>query len=257
METSTGLLHLCYTAHSYSRENLRRDKESTSVEHHLDTGMRAGTITALTVQQHQPTRVSVFLDGAFAFGVSQELVREWGLWVGRRLSVADQVRLAAAEQLLVAQATALQYLAARPRTAHEVRQKLRRSGVVDQVAEHVIARLQVRGALDDAAYVHAYLTSRLTSRGYGPQRLRQELHQRGIGRALVEEAVQQDLAAEDVLAAARVQAAKRWPRLARETDLAQRRQKLWAFLRRRGFPAAIVQQVLTEVAEETGEGGEA
>jgi regulatory protein len=129
--------------------------------------------------------------------------------------------------------------------------------VVDQVAEHVIARLQARGALDDAAYVHAYLTSRLTSRGYGPQRLRQELHQRGIGRALVEEAVQQDLAAEDVLAAARVQAAKRWPRLARETDLAQRRQKLWAFLRRRGFPAAIVQQVLTEVAEETGEGGEA
>jgi regulatory protein len=219
--------------------------------------MPAGTISALKVQQHQPTRVSVFLDGTFAFDVSQELVREWGLWVGRRLSAADQVRLAAAEQLLAAQATALQYLATRPRTAHEVRQKLRRSGVADQVAEQVIARLQARGTLDDAAYVHAYLTSRLTSRGYGPQRLRQELHQRGIGRALVEEAVQQDLAAEDVLAAARMQAAKRWARLARETDLAQRRQKLWAFLRRRGFPAAIVQQVLTEVTEETVERGEA
>ncbi len=45
---------------------MRRDKESTNVEQHLDTGMPAGTITALTVQQHQPTRVSVFLDGAFA-----------------------------------------------------------------------------------------------------------------------------------------------------------------------------------------------
>jgi regulatory protein len=208
------------------------------------------------VQQRQPTRVSVFLDGAFAFGISQELVREWGLWVGRRLSVADRACLAAAEQLLVAQATALHYLAARPRTAHEVRQKLRRSGVADEVAEQVIARLQDRGVLDDAAYVHAYLTSRLTSRGYGPQRLRQELQQRGVGRALVEAAVQQDLAAEDVLAAARAQAAKRWPRLARATDLAQRRQKLWGFLRRRGFPAAIVQQVLTEVTAETVERGE-
>ena len=236
---------------------MRRDKESTSVGHHLDTGMQAGTITALTMQQHQPTRVSVFLDGAFAFGVSQALVREWGLWVGRRLSVEDQVRLRAAEQLLAAQATALQYLAARPRTAHEVRQKLRRSGVADQVADQVIARLQARGALDDTAYAHAYLTSRLASRGYGPQRLRQELQQRGIGRTLVEEAVQHDLAAEDVLAVARAQAAKRWPRLARETDLAKRRQKLWAFLRRRGFPAAIVQQVLTEVAEETAARGEA
>jgi regulatory protein len=223
---------------------------------HLDTDIQAGTITALTVQQHQPTRVSVFLDGAFAFGVSQELVREWGLWIGRRLSVEDQVHLRAAEQLLAAQATALQYLAVRPRTAHEVRQKLRRSGVADQVAEQVMARLQDCGALDDTAYAHAYCTTRLANRGYGPQRLRQELQQRGIGRALVEEAVQQDLAAEDVLAAARAQATKRWPRLARETDLVKRRQKLWTFLRRRGFPAAIAQQVLTEMAEEAGTEGE-
>jgi regulatory protein len=223
---------------------------------HLETGIQAGTITALTVQQHRPTRVSVFLDGAFAFGVSQELVREWGLWVGRRLSAEDQVQLRAAEQLLAAQAAALQYLAVRPRTAHEVRQKLHRSGVAAQVAEEVIARLQARGALDDTAYAHAYLTSRLTSRGYGPQRLRRELQQRGLGRALVEEAVRQDLTAEDVLIVARAQAAKRWPRLARETDIAKRRQKLWAFLCRRGFPAAIVQQVLTEMAEETAAGGE-
>jgi regulatory protein len=222
--------------------------------HPRETGTPAGTITALTVQQHQPTRVSVFLDGVFAFGVAQELVREWGLQVGHRLSLEEQTRLRAAEQLLVAQATALQYLAARPRTAHEVRQKLRRSGVADSVADHVMARLHARGALDDAAYTHAYLTSRLTSRGYGPQRLRRELQQRGIGRALVEEAVQQDLAEEEVLAAARAQAAKRWPRLARTTDPAKRRQKLWAFLRQRGFPSAIVQQVLTEVAEEAAAG---
>jgi regulatory protein len=226
------------------------------VGHDLDTGRQAGTITALTVQQHQSPRVSLFLDGAFAFGVSQELVRQWGLWVGRRLSAEDQGHLRDAEQLLAAQTTALQYLAARPRTAHEVRQKLRRSRVTDQVADHVIARLQARGALDDTAYTHAYLTSRLASRGYGPQRLRQELQQRGIGRALVEDAVQQDLAVGDVLAAARALAAKRWPRLARATDRAKRRQKLWAFLRRRGFPAAIVQQVLTEVAEERAAGGE-
>ena len=224
--------------------------------YHPGTGMQAGTITALTVQQHQPTHVSVFLDGAFAFGVSQELVRQWDLWVGRQLSVEDQAHLRAAEQLLTAQATALQYLAARPRTAHEVRQKLRRSGVPDQIMDQVITHLQHRGVLDDTAYAHAYLTSRLASRGYGPQRLRQELQQRGIGRALVEDAVQQDLAVGDVLAAARTQAARRWPRLARETDRAKRRQKLWAFLRRRGFPAAIVQQVLTEMAEERAAGGE-
>ena len=249
-------MRLCYTAHSYSRW-APLEKEHTRVEQYRDPGMQTGTITALTVQRHQPTRVSVFLDGAFAFGIAQELVREWGLWVGGCLHVEDQVRLRAADQLLAAQATALHYLAARPRTAHEVWQKLRRSGVADQVTAQVIARLQARGALDDTAYAHAYLTSRLASRGYGPQRLRRELQQRGIGRALVEEAVQQDLAVEEVLAAARRQAAKRWPRLAHATDRVVRRQKLWAFLCRRGFPAAIVQQVLTETIEDAAVGGEA
>ena len=138
------------------------------MEPYRDPGMQAGTITALTVQRHQPTRVSVFLDGAFAFGIAQELVREWELGVGRCLRVEDQVHLRAADQLLAAQVTALHYLAARPRTVHEVWQKLRRRGVADQVTAHVIARLQARGLLDDTAYAHAYLPARLASRGYGP-----------------------------------------------------------------------------------------
>jgi len=220
-----------------------------------DTEKQAGTITRLAVQQHQPTRVSVFLDGVFAFGVSQELVRTADLWVGRTLSVEEQDRIAVAERLLTAQATALQYLATRPRTAHEVRQKLRRSGMTDEEVEQVMARLHLQGVLDDAAYTHAYLTSRLSGRGYGPQRLRRELHQRGISRTLVEAAVQQDLPTEDVLAAARAQAAKRWPRLARETDLTKRRHKLFAFLRRRGFPSATVQQVIMELTQDFTGGG--
>lgn len=231
------------------------DEESTR-RRRRETGVQAGTITRLASQQ-SPNRVAVFLNGAFAFEVSPDLVRAWGLRVGRTLSGEEQAHLAGAEQLLAAQATALQYLTSRPRTTHEVRQKLRRSGVADEVIEQVIARLHARGVLDDAAYTHAYLTSRLASRGYGPQRLRRELRQRGIGRTLVEDAMQQDLAAEDVLAAARVQAAQRWPRLAREADPAKRRQKLFAFLCRRGFPSTTVQQVIKELVQGAAADGEA
>jgi regulatory protein len=192
----------------------------------------------------------VFLDGVLACEVSQEVVRAWGLRIGRTLSAEEQTHLAAAEQIMAAQAIAMQYLTARPRTAHEVRQKLHRHSVADGIIAQVITRLHECGALDDAAYVHAYLTSRLTNRGYGPQRLRRELHQRGVSRTLITEAVEQDLAVEDVLAAARAQATKRWPRLAREAHHGKRRQKLHDFLRRRGFPPTIVQQVLTEVAQD-------
>ena len=219
-------------------------------------GVRAGTITQLAVRQSTPPRIAVFLDGTFAFEVSQDLVQAWSLRVGRTLSIEEQARMVTAEQFLAAQVMALQYVTARPRTAHEVRQKLSRNGVPEAVVEQVLARLHARGVLDDAAYTHAYLASRLAGRGYGPQRLRRELHQRGVSRALVEEAVQCDLPAEEVLAAARVQAAKRWPRLSRDVDPAKRRQKLFAFLCRRGFSAAIAQQVITELVQSTGRGAE-
>jgi regulatory protein len=219
-------------------------------------GGQVGTITHLIVQQ-QPTRVAVFLDGVFGFEVSQDLVRVWGLRVGRQLSVEEQAHLAAEEQLLAAQAIALQYLATRPRTAHEVQQKLRQRGVVDEVVAQVMERLHARGALNDAAYAHAYLTTRLATRGHGPQRLRHDLRRRGIHREDIEEALQQGLTAEDVLAAARTLAAKRWPRLADVVDPAKRRKKLADFLHRHGFPFETVQQVVTELARGAVGGEEA
>ena len=220
----------------------------TRSEHATRSAMQAGTITHLMIQQ-QPTRMAVFLDGVFGFEVSQDLVRAWGLYVGRRLSGEEQARLGAEEQLLAAQTIALQYLTTRPRTAHEVRQKLRQRGVADEVVTQVMARLHARGVLDDAAYAHAYLTTRLATRGHGPQRLRHDLRRRGICREDIEVALQQGLSAEDVLAAARTLAAKRWPRLADVVDPAKRRKKLADFLHRHGFPFEIVQQVVTECTQ--------
>jgi regulatory protein len=221
----------------------------------LRKGLQAGTITKLVVQQKQPHRVTVFLDRLCVLEVSQTLVLEYGLRVGRRLSVEEQERIGAAERLLTAKATALQYMAYRPRTAHEVRQRLRRGGYEAAVVAQVMEHLHARRALDDAAYAHAYLKARRDTRRDGPQRIRHKLRQRGVCRAFIDEAMQQDLTEADVLAAARTQAAKYWPRLSREADPAKRRKKLGDFLRRRGFPFATVQQVVKELEDGEDESG--
>jgi regulatory protein len=221
----------------------------------LRQGLQAGTITKLVVQQKQPHRVTVFLDGLGVLEVSQSLVLEYGLRVGHRLSVEEQERLRAAERLLAARATAHQFMAYRPRTTHEVRQRLRRGGYEAAVVEQVIEHFHARRALDDAAYAHAYLKARRDIRRDGPQRIRHKLRQRGVCRALIDEAMQQELTAADVLEAARAQAAKYWPRLSREADPAKRRKKLGDFLRRRGFPFATVQQVVKELEDGEDESG--
>ena len=207
----------------------------------------AGTITQLVVQPKPPHRVTVFLEGRGALEVCQTLVLEYGLRVGHRLSVEEQERLQVAERLLAAKATALQYMAYRPRTVHEVRQRLRRGRYEAAVVEQVLEHLHARGALDDAAYTYAYLKAHRDTHHHGPQRMRHTLRQRGVCRALIDEAIEQNLTKADVLAAARTQGTKYWERLKREADPVKRRQRLTDFLRRRGFPFATVQQVVKEL----------
>jgi regulatory protein len=191
----------------------------------------------------------VFFHDGLAFEVSQSLVLEWGLRIGGRLSAAEQRQIVAQEQVLLATEQVLPYLDYRPRTAHEVRQKLRRSGYADAVVEQAVQLLHARGVLNDAAYAHTYCRTRLDVRGHGPQRIRQVLRQRGIPGALIDEALRHSLTARDVLAAAREQAAKRWRRFPDALDPLKRRQKLTDFLRRRGFAYETARQVLQELEQ--------
>jgi len=210
--------------------------------------LQAGTITKLLIQSKQPYRVAVFLDGTLSLEVSHALVSTYGLCVGYRLTGEERERLLVAEQLLTAKATALHYMAYRPRTAYEVRQRLRREGYDATVVTQVIEQLHTHGNLDDAAYAHAYLKERRDIHRDGPQRMRSRLRQRGVCQAHINEAMAQNLTEADVLAAAWAQGTKYWHRLSRLADPATRRKKLSDALRRRGFPSAIIWQVVKKLA---------
>ena len=214
--------------------------------------LKPGKITKLTVQDNNAARISVFIEGAFAFGLYQDLVLTHGLHTGLALSVAEQEALLAADRELVAKAKALQYLAYRARTAEEVRRKLLRSDFDEATVEAVLARLHDLGYLDDEAYAHDYARARFRNRGYGPVRIRSELLRRGVGATLADAALEA-LAEEpgtDPVAAAQAQAERRWPRLAREPDPRKRRKKLSDFLVRRGFSYDVVRQVVEAVTRE-------
>ena len=93
-----------------------------------EQGAHAGTVTRLAVQKKNPDRASVFVDGAYSFGVHQDLVLEFGLHAGRVLTDEDIVRIRRADARLAARSLALRYVAQRARTEHEVRRKLADAG---------------------------------------------------------------------------------------------------------------------------------
>jgi regulatory protein len=211
-----------------------------------------GTITSLESQVNNPDRVSVFLDDEFAFGVHEDIVVKHGLTVGTTLAPEDVRDIEADEQYVEAKQKALDYLAHKPRTETEVRRKLKQRDVPAFVIDDVIARLYELEYLDDEAYAHDYARNRFSSKKYGPVRIRRELEERGIDRHLADEAVDTLFAEENATAAAWSHAEKRWPRLAGEDDPRRRRQKMYRYLRRRGFTSDTIRPILDELERDGG-----
>ncbi|PSQ87646.1 MAG: recombinase RecX [Bacteroidetes bacterium QS_3_64_15] len=210
----------------------------------------SGTITRLESQVHNDDRVSVYLDGEFAFGIHEDLVVKHSLQVGATLTPEKARELERDEQYVDAKQTALDYLAYKPRTEEEVRRKLGQEDVPSPVIEDVIARLYELEYLDDEAYAHDYAHNRFSSKKYGPVRIRRELTERGVDRRLADAAVDELFAEVDVTAAAWTHAEKRWPRLAGEDDPRRRRQKMYRYLRRRGFTSNTIRPILDELEQD-------
>jgi regulatory protein len=202
----------------------------------------AGTITALRFQKRNKDRVNVYVDGQFAFGLAAILAAP--LRVGQTLGEEDLGRLETQDDVERAYERALNFLSYRPRSQAEVRRNLRKKKLEDSVVEAALDRLIQAGLLDDREFVRYWVENRVQFNPRGIRALRQELWQRGVPGAIIDD----ELAGFDEEPSARRVAeagARRFGGLAPR----QFREKLGAYLARRGFSYAVVTPLVQEMLE--------
>lgn len=200
-------------------------------------------VTALTVQARNKNRVNVSLDGAFAFGLAGIVAAR--LRLGQELTEAEVERLQAADAEEVAHERALRFLAARPRSETEVRQRLQKHKVAAPAIEAVLARLRSAGLIDDQAFARYWVENRNTFRPRSVRALRMELKRKGVAGDALGEALDDANDAE----AAYALAANRAPRLAALPEPEFRR-KLSDYLARRGFSFDLIETVAARLWQE-------
>lgn len=205
--------------------------------------LEPGTITRLQTQRKNNKRVSIFIDGHFAFGIHQDVLLQHNLYSGLFLDLPTIQTLKKADALLRAKEAAMMYLGHRARSIHEVNQKLQQKGFDAAVIKSVRERLIELGYLDDRSFARQFVKGRFQAKGYGPQRLRSDLYRLGIASTLIEEVLEQELEEEDILNRALQQGKKKWKQLRRETDTFKKRKKLFDFLLRRGHTPDVSRQV--------------
>lgn len=150
---------------------------------------------------------------------------------------------------------ALDLLALRPRTVREMTTKLRSKAYPEDVVGDLLGRMQRVGYLDDRKFAEYWIEERMRSRPCGPALLRAELRRKGVPAEVVSEVLAATVPPEaEETAAIRAARRKVRPRAsaagrsAREADPAAGRaakQRLWEFLRRRGFGARACQAAMT------------
>lgn len=198
-------------------------------------------ITAIKAQKRDRNRVSVYLDGEYALGLSR-IVAAW-LNVGQALSEEKIAELQAQDALETAYQQALDWISFRMRSAKEVEQYLKRKDISDTVVEEVLERLRRSSLVDDDRFSRLWVDNRADFRPRSRRLLKMELRRKGIPEAAIETALS-GIESEEELA---MRAAEKYARKLSHVDRDTFRQKLGGFLARRGFSYDTARQVIDRI----------
>jgi regulatory protein len=124
------------------------------------------------------------------------------------------------------------YLAHRPRTERQVRDKLTELDYEADTVDAAVARLIELRLIDDADYARRWIEERARTKGKAPDLLLSELAARGVSREIAEEALAAVGLDEETQA---LEAASRLLRKVVRYPLGEQGPRLYELLRRRGF----------------------
>lgn len=131
----------------------------------------------------------------------------------------------------------------RPRTEYELQNRLKEAGFDNAVIEETMTILYRTGLINDQLFANDWVNWRLSTKPVGREYLRSELRHKGVDSAIIEQALK-DYDAADELDKALAVAQKRAECTSRLT-----RSRLAGYLGRRGFPYAVVIKVCDIMAD--------
>jgi regulatory protein len=209
-------------------------------------------ITKIVEQKRRANRRNVFVDGQFAFGLSDNVVARFRLREGMQLSEALVREIAEGEVRQECLDCGLKYLGSRLHSRAELRKKLIRREFGEPVVEGVLDQLARLGYLDDARFAKTKALAAAEHKHHGRRRAFVELLKAGVKKDVADAALEDVYSQADSLGVARELARKKLASLKRLEPMVARR-RLAGMLMRRGFDYETVRPVIDEVL---GRGGE-
>ncbi len=204
------------------------------------------TITKIERQKKNRHRVSIFLDGEFAFGANDEIVYRHQLAKGLKLSEERVQELQDYENFLAPKIAAMRFLARRLHSAAELKRKLLQKKMDAPAIDATINHLQSIGLINDTALAKAFVRDPLNFRPAGKKNLMNELRKRGVSEDIAKPILDELLHEDDEVFSARKIAEKYLARITR-FDAATQKRRMFGYLMRKGYSRSTIATIVQEL----------
>lgn len=201
-------------------------------------------ITDLVVQKKDDTRISVFLNNSFAFGISYSTFEEFKLQKEMELQREKIQEILGFEEIAKARREAMTFIARKMRTEWEIVNRLRQKGFESSIIDTVMTDFRDKKYVDDADYAEMYIRDFLKFKKDGIYKLRQKLQEKRINSRLIETAIEKYVNRDDQVNKALNLARRKMNSL---QSCENKKEKIYRYLVQKGFESEIVSQVLSDV----------
>jgi regulatory protein len=133
----------------------------------------------------------------------------------------------------------------RPRSEKEIRDKLVEKGFAPAIIDDVAIYLKEKNLVNDEGFAKLWMKSRLQSSGQGFLKIRNELLQKGVSRDIIENVTAQLECSFNEYDIASQLVERRLPAL-KHIEEYKARQRLYSYLKRRGFSGKTIYRIIDE-----------
>lgn len=199
-------------------------------------------ITAILVQKKNPNRFNIFLDGRFAFAISDYELLKKSLKIGQNLNELEINQIAKKEEISRLTDLTLRFLNYRLRSEKEIaeylakkisaRQHLRYSQAKESLLiPKVVDKLKKYQLINDLEFARWFTASRIKSKPQGLRKTVWELKRKGVDPEAIEKSLTNAPSEKDLAISALEKKLTKWQKL---TPL-DFKKKVYQFLGSRGF----------------------
>lgn len=186
------------------------------------------------------TKQKVYLDGKFAFVLYKGELSRFHIVQGEELSEENFTKIKEEVIFKRIKLRSLHLLNQMDRTEEQLRTKLKQGFYTDDMIDRAIAYVKSFGYIEDIGYAKRFILSRQDSKS--KKEIYAKLCQKGIGKEIIERAMEECYEEDEELTAIRKLAEKKHFDARNATD--SERQKMYGYLARKGFSYDRIRQVI-------------